>query len=121
MNIFLWVLQVLLALHTAMGAFWKFTNSVENVPSLSALPNGIWMGFGVIEIICAIGLVLPALSKKLGVATPLAAGFIVFEMLIFCVLHLTSGKGETSELVYWLVVALICGFIAYGRFSLKPF
>lgn len=35
MNITLWILQALLALHTIMGAIWKFTNPAEKaVPSL---------------------------------------------------------------------------------------
>ena len=29
MNIFLWVLQIILALHTAVGAVWKFSHSAE--------------------------------------------------------------------------------------------
>ena len=37
MNPTLWVLQSLLALHTAIGALWKFSNSEQAVPSLSAL------------------------------------------------------------------------------------
>lgn len=44
MNIFLWTLQILMALHTLMGAVWKFSNSVENtMPSLKAIPNGVWL------------------------------------------------------------------------------
>ena len=26
-----------------------------------------------------------------------------------------------GPMIYWLVVAAICAFIAYGRFVLKPF
>ena len=43
MNILLWVLQILLALHTAMGAVWKFSNSEQTVPSLKAIPHGAWL------------------------------------------------------------------------------
>lgn len=43
MNIGLWILQVLLALHTVMGSVWKFSNSEQTVPSLSAIPHGIWL------------------------------------------------------------------------------
>ena len=38
MNILLWILQILLALHTAVGAIWKFSNPAQNLPSLSAIP-----------------------------------------------------------------------------------
>lgn len=121
MNIFLWILQALVALHTAIGAVWKFSNSEQTVPSLSAIPNTVWMGFGVVEIACAIGLILPVFSKSLGISAPISASFIVFEMLLFCLIALSSESKENSELIYWVVVAVICAFVAYGRFSLKPF
>jgi hypothetical protein len=42
MNILLWILQILLALHTAMGAVWKFSHSAEQtMPSLKAIPHGV--------------------------------------------------------------------------------
>jgi hypothetical protein len=35
--------------------------------------------------------------------------------------HIYSGYAEYGPMIYWLVVAAICAFIAYGRFVLKPF
>ncbi len=121
MNIFLWGLQVLLALHTVMGAAWKFSNSEQTVPSLSAIPHGVWLSMSVLEVLCSLGLVLPALSKSLGILVSVAAIGIAAEMLLFCGLHLYSGDANYSPMIYWLVVAAICTFIAYGRLVLKPF
>ncbi|MBL9038941.1 MAG: hypothetical protein JNG84_10530, partial [Archangium sp.] len=59
MNIFLWILQVLLALHTTMGAVWKFSNSEQTTPSLKAIPHAVWLGMSGIEILCSVALVLP--------------------------------------------------------------
>ena len=43
MNIAFWILRVLLALHTLAGAAWKFSKSAgETMPSLAAIPNGVW-------------------------------------------------------------------------------
>lgn len=120
MNILLWILQVLLAVHTVIGAIWKFNNSEETVPSLSAIPHEAWLGLGVVEILCALGLVLPALMRSLAGLAPLAATIIAAEMLLFSGLHLISGVGESGELVYWLVVAAVAAFIAYGRTELRP-
>ncbi len=120
MNAFLWVMQVLLALHTAMGAVWKFTNSEQQVPSLTALPHGVWAGLSVVELICAVGLLVPAVRKSLGLVVPVVAGAIAAEMLLFSGVHLASGSTEHGELVYWLVVAAVCGFLAYGRAALRP-
>jgi len=120
MNITLWILQGLLAVHTLVGAFWKFSNSEKTMGSLKAIPHGVWISLSVIEIFCAIALFLPALMKQFGFAAPLAATIIAAEMLLFCVVHLFASGKDNNQLIYWLVVALICGFVAYGRFVLKP-
>jgi hypothetical protein len=120
MNILLWILQILLALHTLMGAVWKFSNSEQAVSSLNAIPHGVWLGMSVIELLCALGLVLPAFNKRLGILPPVAATFIAAEMLFFCGVHLYSADPNYNPMIYWLVVAVFCAFIAYGRFVLKP-
>src|SRR5512138_157554 len=120
MNVLLWVLQVLLALHTFAGAMWKLFNSEQTVPSLNAIPHGLWLGLIGLEVVCGVGLILPAFSKRLAVAAPIAAVCIAAEMLVFSGFHLSSGSADQGELVYWLVVAAICAFIAYGRIALKP-
>jgi hypothetical protein len=120
MNILFWTLQVLLALHTAMGGVWKFSNSSQNMPSLAAIPHGLWLAMGVLELFIAVALVLPAFSKGLAVLVPLAAVLIAAEMLIFCGLHLASGDSNHGQLIYWMVVAGLCAFLAYGRYAVKP-
>jgi hypothetical protein len=121
MNILLWVLQILLALHTIMGAIWKFSNSEQTVASLKAIPHGVWLAMCIIELLCSLGLIIPALNKHLGIMAPIAATCIAMEMLLFSGLFIYSGDANYSQLIYWLVVAAICAFIAYGRFVLKPF
>jgi uncharacterized membrane protein YphA (DoxX/SURF4 family) len=120
MNILLWVLQILLALHTIMGAIWKFSNPEQTVASLKSIPHGAWLTLSIIELICALGLILPLFIKKLGVLAPVSALIIAAEMLLFCVLHFISGSTNYSQPIYWLVVAVVCIFIAYGRFVVKP-
>lgn len=121
MNTFLWILQVLLAIHTAIGAVWKVSTSAEQtMPSLGAIPSGVWLSMSVIELLCAVGLVLPLFRRSLGNLAPLAALVIAAEMLVFCVFHLVSWDGTFGPMVYWLIVAAVCGFIAYGRFTLQP-
>jgi hypothetical protein len=115
-NVLLWILQVLLALHTVTGALWKLSNSV---PSLRAIPHGVWRGMSVVELLCSVALILPAFKKSLGVLAPAAATFIAAEMLLFTALNLSSGSGRPAEIAYWLVVAAISAFIANGRFVLR--
>ena len=83
MNILLWVLQILLAVHTVIGAVWKFSNSEQTVPSLSAIPHGAWLALSVFEFIFALCLILPAFYKPLAILAPIAAACIAAEMLLF--------------------------------------
>jgi hypothetical protein len=121
MNIFLWVLQILLALHTVTGAVWKFFNSEHTVPSLKAIPHGVWLAMSVLELLCSLGLILPAFNTPLSILAPIAAACIAAEMLLFTALHLYSGDPNYGPMIYWLVVAAMCGFIAFGRLVLMPF
>lgn len=121
MNITLWILQVFLALHTAIGAIWKLSNSAEQtMPSFSSIPHEAWMALSVIELICALALILPALYKPFGVLAPIAALVIAVEMFLFSGLHIYSGNTTYYPIAYWGAVAALCTFIAYGRFILKP-
>lgn len=120
MNILLWVLQLLLALHTVMGAVWKLSNSEQTVPSLKAIPHEVWLAMIVFELLCSLSLVLPAVNKRLAILAPIAAACIAAEMLFFSGVHIYSGDTNQGPMIYWLVVAAICAFITYGRLVLKP-
>ena len=121
MNILLWVLQVLLALHTAIGAVWKFSHSAaQTMPTLKAIPHGVWLSMSALELLVSLALILPAFYKPLAILIPIAALCIAAEMLFFTVLHLNAGDSNPGPIIYWLAVAAICAFIAYGRFVLKP-
>lgn len=122
MNITLWIFQVLLALHTIMGAIWKLSNPAEKaIPSLKAIPHSVWISMSVIEFVLSICLILPAFDKSLGMLVPIAAACIAAEMLLFCIVHLFSGEKNNSPIIYWSVVEAICVFIICGRFVLSPF
>jgi hypothetical protein len=120
MNIFLWILQFLLAAHTAMGAVWKFSNPEQNVSSLQAIPHGMWLALSVVELLCAVGLVLPAIHKASARLAPAAAAVVASEMILFCAVHLISGDRTLGSPVYWLVVAALCALVVWGRLVRKP-
>lgn len=116
MNILLWVLQILLALHTAIGAVWKFSHTAEQtMPSLKVIPPHAWLALAGFELLCALCLILPAFYKPANILAPIAAISIAVIMLSFCVMDFFSGNTSASSIVYWLVVAALCAFIAYGR------
>ncbi len=115
-----WTLQVALGLHTLLGAVWKVSNPESTVPSLAALPHVVWLGLGVVEVLCALMLLLPGLVKPLARLVPAAAGFVVAEMLLFAAVHLAAGVSDHTEVGYWLVVAFLAGVLASVRAWLAP-
>ncbi len=120
MNVFLGFLQVLLALHTAVGAIWKSSNYERSMPSLVAIPHGVWTGMVALDFVLAIALVVPLFEKRAAILAPIAAALVAVEMLYFSGVHLASGSTSFGPVVYWLVVAAVAAFIAYGRLVLKP-
>ena len=117
MNILLWILQILLAVHTFVGAVWKFSNPAQTVSSLKAIPHGAWLAISAFDLLFSVALVVPAFKKRLAGIAALCIGA---EMLLFCGVHLASGDRSYGPMIYWLVVAAICAFIAYGRLVRKP-
>jgi len=118
MNILLWVLQILLALHTAMGAVWKFSNSDKVVPSLRAISRQTWLVISTLELLLSLGLVSTAVPS-LAVLAPIAAACIAVEMLAFIGIHIHKGFARArGPMIYWLVVAIIAACIVYGRLVL---
>ena len=76
MNILLWVLQVLAALMYGASGVMKifmFDKISGQVPSFGALPREAWMALGIIELICVVGLIVPAAFRWLPVLTVGAA------------------------------------------------
>src|SRR5690606_21212194 len=120
MNILLWVLQALLAVHTVMGAVWKFSNTQQAVPSLSAFPHPLWLGLSGVELLCSVGFVLPAIYAPSAMLAPSAASVIAAEMLLCCGVLLASGEQAPGPIAPGLVAAAPRASVAYGRFVLGP-
>ena len=120
MTIALWTLQILLALHTAIGAFWKLGNSAAQVPSLSPIPSTGWLALAGVEMICAALLLLPLWKGLAGGAVPAAAIVIAAEMAGFILLHLRAGAAEPGPPLYWAVVMGLCLLLAALRLWVAP-
>ena len=116
MSVVLWILQILFALHTAMGGVWKFTNPVAtSAPSLVAIPTGAWMALGVLDLLAAVGLLLPLFNKSWTSLAVIAALYVLAEMILFIVVQLASGFGVDYHIGYWIVVAVVSVIIVWGR------
>ena len=121
MNILLWVLQVLAALlYGASGVMkvFMFDEISGQVPSFGALPREAWMALGILELVCAVGLLVPAALHWQPRLTVLAATLLAIESLVFIGVHVKYG--EIGSMIMSGVLGLLMAFIAYGRIVLKP-
>lgn len=122
MNILLWVLQVLAALMYGASGVMKifmFDKISEDVPSFGALPREAWMGLGILELVCAVGLIVPAAFHWQPKLTVVAAVVLATESLVFIGVHVRYR--EIATIIMCVVLGLLMSFIAYGRMVLKPF
>lgn len=121
MNILLWVLQILAALTYGASGVMKvfmFDNISGQVPSFGALPRAVWMGMGILELVCAVGLIIPAALRWRPRLTVLAAALLAVESLVFIWVHIQYR--EITSIIVSGVLGLLMAFIAYGRMALKP-
>lgn len=121
MNILLWVLQILGALIYGASGVMKvflFDKASEGVPSFGALPRGAWMALGIVELVCVVGLIVPAAVHWKPVLTGVAATILAIESLVFIWVHLQYR--EVPPIVLSIVLGLLMAFIAYGRLVLRP-
>ena len=121
MNMLLWVLQGLAALLYGMSGVMKvfmFDKISQDVPSFGALPREAWMALGILELVCAVGLIVPAFFHWQPTLTVVAATVLAIESLLFIWVH--ARYGEIMTIVFSGVLGLLMAFLAYGRMVLKP-
>jgi hypothetical protein len=120
-NILLWVLQVLAALLYGSSGVMKvfmFDKVSQDVPSFGALPRKVWMNLGILELVCTVGLIVPAAFHWQPPLTILAATVLAVESLVFVGLHVKYR--EVTPTILSGVLGLLMAFIAYGRMVLQP-
>jgi uncharacterized membrane protein YphA (DoxX/SURF4 family) len=121
MHILLWVLQILGALlYTASGVMkvFMFDTISKDVQSFGALPREAWTSLGVLELVCAVGLIVPSALPWKPSLTVLAASVLAIESLVFIWVHVQYR--EVPPIIMSGVLGLLMAFIAYGRMVLKP-
>lgn len=127
MNIVLWVLQGLLAVLFLMAGVMKLSQSKDGIKEkggermawVDSVPASAIKLIGLLEVLAAIGLVLPMLTGILPWLTPLAAAGLALTMVGAIVLHISRGDGAPAILMN-VVLLLVAAFVAYGRFVMVP-
>ncbi|MAG35476.1 MAG: hypothetical protein CL878_04420 [Dehalococcoidia bacterium] len=121
MHIALWILQVLL------GVYFIFVGAnhfilPEGLPEpmswMYDLPTGLHYFSGTVEILAGLGLILPGLTRIQTRLTPLAGAGLILLMAGAAVWH--APRGEIASIVQNVVFAALAGFVAFGRWRLRP-
>ena len=107
MNILLWILQILLAAWNLIGGTYVMSN-YELIRSVWAqnLPGPFWVVYGALQVLFALGLLWPRLTK-------VAAIVLALISLSYCALsaHYAGFPG----ILWGVIPALLAAFVAYGR------
>lgn len=122
MDVALWVIQVLLALVFVMAGVMKLTQPKEKIAAQMPWANDFSQNnirlIGLVEVLGAIGLILPSLMRILPVLTPLAALGLVVTMVGAILTHLR--RKETPMIVVNVVLLVLAAVVVYGRFVAVP-
>jgi hypothetical protein len=97
---------------------FMFDKISKDVKSFGALPKNTWTALGVLELICAAGLVLPSAFHWHSALTAAAAIILAAESLVFIWVHVKYR--EVPPIIMSGVLGLLMAFIAYGRIVLEP-
>ncbi|GAA4324995.1 DoxX family protein [Actinomadura verrucosospora] len=119
MNVFLWVLQGILAAMFLMAGVMKTTQSkeklLEKLPWVEDYSTGTVRFIGTAEFLGAIGLILPAALDIAPILTPLAATGLAITMLLAMNAH--RRRHEPGAIAFPGVLFVVAAFVAVARFG----
>jgi len=118
MNKGLWIVQWILALLFMFAGSMKLVLPIEEMTQQMQMP-GLFLRFiGVMEVLGALGLILPGLLHTRTGLTPLAAAGLVLIMIGAVVVSVELAGAMTAVLPF--VTGMLAAFIAYGRWRIAP-
>jgi uncharacterized membrane protein len=119
MNIALWIVAGLLAVAFLGAGVTKLTQPKEKLADRMAWVEDFSPGtvklIGGLELLAAIGLILPALTGIAPILVPLAATGLAVIMALAVITHVR--RHEPQVIVFNLVLLALAAFVAWGRFG----
>lgn len=121
MNVVLWIVAGLLALVFAGAGLMKLTKSKAEIMANPAMgwaedfSPGTIKFIGAVEVLGAIGLILPAATGILPILTPLAATGLAITMALAAAVH--GRRAENQQVVMNIVLLALAAFVAIMRFG----
>ena len=119
MNTALWIVQILLSIMMLVTGFMKTFYPVEKLHKFSWTTHNskAFVRFvGISELLIGIGLILPELTGILPALTPYAALTLCMIMVLAMAEHIRYK--EAHEIWKNMIIILLGGFVAIGRFVL---
>jgi uncharacterized membrane protein YphA (DoxX/SURF4 family) len=119
MNIVLWALQVLLAaVFAAHGWLLLFPPADLLAMMNETMSPAFRLFLGVAEVMAAVGLVLPGITRILPWLISLAAAGLMIVMISATILHIV--RSEISSAVITAILLVLVTSVAYMRWKIKP-
>lgn len=117
-NLGLWIAQAVLAFMFLYAGFMKLIKTPEALDAMGwhwalDLPHALILFIGVMEVLGAIGILLPAATPILPVLTRVAAAGMVLLQVSAIVLHAT--RGEVQSLPLNLILLILALLVVWGR------
>lgn len=121
MNTALWIIAGLLAVAFLVGGGAKVIMPKEKI---AATPLGGWVddfsegsvkAIGILEVLAAVGLILPAALDIAPILVPLAAVGLMLLMAGAAVVHVR--RHEFKVIAANMAYLALAGFVAWGRFG----
>ena len=119
MRVALWIVQIVLALaFLAHGIMFLHPPAQVAAMMNAFLPRWFQLFLGVAEVLAAIGLTLPGLTRIQPGLVPLAAVGVTIVTVSATILH--TARAKYSSATTTLVLTLLAAFVAWGRFRKAP-
>ena len=120
MNVALWIVAGVLAAAFLGAGLMKLAQPKKKLAEsgmgwTEELSDGAVKGIGALEVLGALGLILPAVFDVATVLVPLAATGLALLMLGAAATH--ARRKESSNIVVNLVLFALAVFVAWGRFG----
>jgi uncharacterized membrane protein len=122
MTVVLWVLQAVLAamfgLAGAMKSLQPKEKLAKSLPWVEDFSPGTVRFIGVMELLAALGLILPAVTGIATVLTPLAATGLAVTMVLAALTH--ARRREPGSIAFNAALFVVTAVVAWGRFGPYP-
>ena len=122
MNTVLWVAQALLALAFFGAGFdqaFVYEDAGRRMAWVAALPKRLAVVLGALEMLGAVGLIVPAWTGIMPWLTATAALALAVLMGLAVAYHVT--RREIPQIAFSATFGLVAAFVAIGRFVIAPF